>query len=161
VIQTLKNNFNANTQGPKPGDGPIKSFIENIGQGGGNAIRSLAHPLDSAHSEVDTLRSTIAHPIDAAHSALNQAHTEVDAARADPSKFIGNAIGQIGTGAILGGGAGKALSGMADAIPSTSRAIGTLRDIENSAKDVPVSMTKTQPALADFSQSVKTGGKGK
>jgi hypothetical protein len=96
VIQTLKNNFNANTQGAAPGDNPVKGFIENIGQGGGQTIRALAHPLNT----ISSLASSIAHPLDTAHA-------EVDQLRSDPSRFIGNAIGQTGTSAILGGAAGK------------------------------------------------------
>lgn len=118
--QKAKDNFNANTQGAKPGDGAVKGFIENVGQGGGQFIRSLAHPLDQAHSEVDSVRSAVAHPMDAAQGALDQAHGEVDALRSDPSRFIGNAIGQAGTGAILGGAAGEAVSRV---VPKISAAL--------------------------------------
>jgi hypothetical protein len=101
LFQKAKDNFNANTQGAKPGDGAVKSFIENVGQAGGDVVRStahmIAHPLDQAHSEVDALEAP--HPLD---RALNQAHAEVDAARANPSKFVANTFGQIGTGAIIG-----------------------------------------------------------
>lgn len=110
LFQKAKDNFNAATQGAQPGDGAVKGFIENVGQGGGQFIRSLAHPLDQAHSEVDTVRSAVAHPLDAAQGALDQAHGEVNALRSDPSRFIGNAIGQAGTGAIMGGAAGEAVS---------------------------------------------------
>lgn len=91
LYQKAKDNFNSNTQGAKPGDGSVKGFIENVGQGGGQIIRAAAHPLDT----ISAIGSTIAHPLD-------QAHAEVGALRADPSRFIGNAIGQAGTGAILG-----------------------------------------------------------
>jgi hypothetical protein len=106
MLQSMMNNFNANTQGAQPGDSGLKGFVENIGQGGGQAIRGLAnmiqHPLDSAHSEVDAVRA-------GPSSWLNQAHQEVNAARADPSRAVGNAIGQLGTGEILGGAGVSAL----------------------------------------------------
>jgi hypothetical protein len=103
--QKAKDNFNSNTQGAKPGDGAVKGFIENIGQGGGQFIRAMAHPLDT----LSALGTTIAHPLD-------QAHAEVDALRADPSRFIGNSIGQAGTGAILGGAAGAVAGEVAPAV---------------------------------------------
>ena len=34
--QKAKDNFNAATQGAKPGDGAIKSFVEDVGAGGGD-----------------------------------------------------------------------------------------------------------------------------
>jgi hypothetical protein len=92
LLGAIKSNFNANTQGAAPGDNPVLGFVKNVGQGGGQAIRGLVHPID-------TLVSTgkmLAHPLDSAHA-------EVDALRHDPSRFIGNAVGQIGTGSILGG----------------------------------------------------------
>ncbi|MGH8337643.1 MAG: hypothetical protein ACRETL_12660, partial [Gammaproteobacteria bacterium] len=91
MLQKAKDNFNANTQGAQPGDGAIKGFIENIGQGGGEFVRAVAHPIDSISSTIHSL----AHPLDAAHA-------EVDALYADPSRFIGNTIGQLGTGGIAG-----------------------------------------------------------
>lgn len=109
--QKAKDNFNANTQGAKPGDGAVKGFVEDIGQGGGQAIRALAHPLDT----LGGMGHAIAHPLDTAHA-------EVDALRADPSRFIGNAIGQTGTGAILGEAAGAGAAAVAPKIlPAAGR----------------------------------------
>jgi len=106
LLNTMKDNFNAATQGAQPGDSGLKGFIENIGQGGGQAIHGLAnmiqHPLDTAHREVDAVRA-------GPKAWLDEAHQEVDAARADPSRFVGNSIGQLGTGAILGEAGGSVL----------------------------------------------------
>lgn len=127
LYQKAKDNFNANTQGSKPGDGAVKGFVENIGQYGGNVVRStvnmLAHPLDQAHSEVDTVRSAVSHPLDAAQRALDQTHAEVDAARANPSKFVANVIGTIGTGAILGELASPAIAAATRIIPRIPGAV--------------------------------------
>jgi hypothetical protein len=127
LFQKAKDNFNAATQGANPGDGPIKSFVENVGQAGGNVLRSTAdmisNPLAQAHSEVNTVRSAVAHPVDAANAALNQAHSEVNAARANPSKFVANAIGQIGTGAIIGEATAPVISAAANIIPRIPGAI--------------------------------------
>ena len=65
-----------------------------------------------------------------------------------------------GLGAMVGlGGMAEPTAAAIDSIPSRARASRTFADIENAAKDVPVSMAKTQPALDEFGQSVKTGGK--
>jgi len=123
--QTMKNNFNANTQGAKPGDGPVKGFIENVGQGGGQAIRGLKqmimHPQATADAEVNSM---VYHPkatLDADRDALYK----------DPSRFIGNAVGQLGAGTILGDLGGKtvgagidAAKGVARVIPKTIRTTG-------------------------------------
>lgn len=107
--QKAKDNFNANTQGAQPGDGAVKGFIENIGQGGGQALRGIAHPLDA----ISGIAHMVAHPAD-------QAHAEVDALRADPSRFIGNAIGQTGAGAILGEGLAAGTSAVNGAVSSAA-----------------------------------------
>jgi hypothetical protein len=90
-FQQLKDNFNANTQGSKPGDGAVKGFIEDIGSGGGDTVRAIAHPIRTLGAMADAA----AHPLD-------EAHAEVDQLRKNPSKFIGNAIGQVGSSAIIG-----------------------------------------------------------
>lgn len=109
LYEKARDNFNANTQGAQPGDNPVKGFVENIGQGGGQALRALAHPIDT----LTGMAHTIAHPLD-------QADAEVKALKADPSRFIGNAIGQAGAGAI----AGEAVAPIAAAIkPTLGRAV--------------------------------------
>lgn len=109
LFQKAKDNFNANTQGAQPGDGAVKGFVENIGQGGAQTLRAIAHPIDTLSS----MASAAAHPLDTAHA-------EVDQLRSDPSRFIGNAVGQVGTGAILGGAAEAVIS----AVPGATSAVG-------------------------------------
>lgn len=164
LFQKAKDNFNAATQGAQPGDGAVKGFIENIGQGGGQFIRSLAHPLDQAHSEVDTVRSAVAHPLDAAQGALDQAHSEVAAARADPSRFVGNAIGQIGTGAIVGGAAGEAMpkvaatvANVADKFPSKAGAGEIFNKLNTVLEQQPVVIEK---AAAPLQRAIEIGARG-
>lgn len=109
--QKAKDNFNSNTQGAQPGDGAIKGFVANVGQGGGQAIRAIAHPIDT----ISNMASALAHPLDTAHAEVNQLY-------ADPSRFIGNTIGQAGVGAILGEGAGAAAKVVAPSvIPTVGR----------------------------------------
>jgi hypothetical protein len=45
------------------------------------------------------------------------------------------------------------------AIPLKSHAVSLFNDIEQAAKNVPVQMSKTAPALEDFGQTVATGGR--
>lgn len=73
-----------------------------------------------------------------------------------------NYAGEAGT--LLGAGAmavlPKAFSEGVDALPSRSRAVATLKDIEQQGANTPVSLTNTTPALQDFQKHVATGGKG-
>ena len=104
--EKAKANFNANTQGSQPGERGVKAFIADVGQGGGDFVRSVAHPLDTLAS----MGQMIAYPLDTAHA-------EVNALYENPSKFIGNAIGNVGAGTIVG----------EMASPITSRAVGAVK----------------------------------
>jgi hypothetical protein len=104
--EKAKANFNANTQGSQPGEHGVKAFIADVGQGGGDFVRSVAHPIDTLTS----MGQMIAHPLDTAHA-------EVNALYENPSKFIGNAIGNVGAGTIVG----------EMASPITSRAVGAVK----------------------------------
>jgi hypothetical protein len=149
LLRTMTNNFNANTQGAQPGDSGLKGFVENIGQGGGQVLRSLAHPIDTATSMAHSLM----HPIDTAHA-------EVDAARSDPSRFIGNAIGQVGTGGILGDAASGALKGVGaavDAIPSTTRAGANFESLNSDLANTPVPLNATLKPLQRITEIGERG----
>jgi len=137
---TMTNNFNANTQGAKPGDNPVKGFVENVGQGGGQMIRSLAHPIDTLRSAF----SSLSHPIDTAHQ-------EVDQLRSDPSRFIGNAIGQTGTAGILAGGIGEAAKPIGASIRSA--AIGDPDAAALRALNVPPKSGRVQSTLDAVSKT--------
>jgi len=107
-----KANFNAATQGAQPGDGAVKGFVANVGQGGAQAVSAIAHPLDTLSS----MAHAVAHPLDTAHA-------EVDALRSDPSKFIGNAIGQTAVGSVAGDVAGEGVSAVAPkVVPALGKA---------------------------------------
>lgn len=53
---------------------------------------------------------------------------------------------------------GPEAKGLMEAIPTRAHASSVFADIENQAKDVPVSMENTNPALQKFSKYVSTGG---
>lgn len=98
LFQKAKDNFNAATQGAKPGDGVIKSAIEDFGAGGGDVIRSLAHPIRT----VSTMLNAPPDPMvdyfaGNKERALQNAKDMPNAART---------LGQIGTGALIGEAAG-------------------------------------------------------
>jgi hypothetical protein len=114
LFQKAKDNFNAATQGAKPGDGALKGAIEDVGAGGGDVIRALAHPLNTINamtSTPDPDMALVAHVMgdDTALNKVN-ATTYPTAART---------IGQIGTGAILGEAAGRSIGPVAQAARST------------------------------------------
>lgn len=134
LYQKAKDNFNAATQGAKPGDGAIKSFFENVGEGGGQFVRAIAHPVRT----LDSVDQTMLHPLD-------QAHAEVDALRANPSKFIGNAIGQAGTGAILGGAADLA----------GNRAVAATNAVSDAASAAKAKLYPTSQSLAPATSAAR------
>jgi len=145
LFQKAKDNFNANTQGAQPGDGAVKGFIENIGQGGAQALRALAHPIDT----VSSMANAVAHPLDTAHA-------EVDQLRADPSRFIGNAIGQAGTGAILGDAAGAAAKVVAPKVVPVAGRIALLGKTPEAAYESALKPSTTL-SQADRTAVVQTG----
>ena len=67
-------------------------------------------------------------------------------------------IGEAATipGLVMGG---PEAEGAMNLIPSKSHAAGVLNDIEDAAKNVPVSLTETHPAIGDYRQAVATGGR--
>src|SRR3984885_7340597 len=108
--QKAKDNFNAATQGAKPGDGAVKSFVENVGAGGGDVVRALAHPIDTISSMVSTPDPMLRH-----FSGDKDAVTQ----EAKSMPGVARTIGQVGTGTIIGEAGGAALR----AVPKVTRAI--------------------------------------
>lgn len=71
-----------------------------------------------------------------------------------PFENIEGAIGAAGAGALIPEGAEAV-----NALPSKARAAQALRAVETAAKDVPVGMTMTDPAVQGFRDFVNTGGR--
>src|SRR5579871_3056067 len=92
--QKAKDNFNAATQGAKPGDGAIKSFVEDVGAGGGDVIRALAHPINTISSMTSNPDPALAYVFGDDAAKQKVLTTQYPTAA--------RTIGQIGTGAILG-----------------------------------------------------------
>lgn len=105
LFQRAKDNFNAATQGSKPGDGAIKSFVEDVGAGGGDVIRALAHPLNTAGKVLTTADPMLQYFAGDRDKVLEDAKNAPGLART---------IGQLGTGAIVTG-----------AVPIVGRALGS------------------------------------
>jgi hypothetical protein len=171
VLETMKNNFNANTQGAAPGDNPVVGALKNFGAGGGDVIRSLghtiAHPIDAASSAIDERQAESAKPVSqqlkdmvTSGRVLGPGGEQVVSATKGMIHAPARTMGQLGTGLLAGAATDGALGEVGDMIPTRGKASRMFADIQNSAKDVPVSMTRTQPALDQFANSVKTGGKG-
>jgi hypothetical protein len=132
LLQTAKDNFNAATQGAKPGDGAIKSFVENVGAGGGDVIRSIGHavlhPLDTAAAvqQAQDAKPFMQKVREAATNAVlgpagNMAIDTVKGLASQP----GRTIGQVGTGAILGEAAAPVVGAAIKVVP---RIPGALAD---------------------------------
>lgn len=127
IWQKARDNFNANTQGAKPGDGVIKSFVENFGAGGGDAIRSightLAHPVDAAMDAIENNVSS--NPVAAYHAITDAAKSLRD----NPARAIGN----FGTQAIIGETVGRVAPVVADAAARVPGAAGAGVDAARAA----------------------------
>ena len=134
LYERARDNFNANTQGAKPGDSPIKAAIENFGAGGGDVVRSIGH--------------AVLHPIETAAQAIQAQEQEDEKPVSEQlkdlvtsGKILGpggeslvsiakglvenpaRTAGQIGAGLIAGEGAGKVLSAGTEGASSLARGI--------------------------------------
>jgi hypothetical protein len=108
IIQTMKDNFNSNTQGAKPGDGAVKGFVENVGAGGRDVIRSIAHPIRTIQQAGSQVVSDAQQGIDPVGRAV---YGIVNGLATNP----GRTIGQLGTGAIIGEAAAPVVGAAVDA----------------------------------------------
>lgn len=136
--QTYKDNFNAGTQGAKPGDGPIKSFVENVGAGGGDFIRAAAHPIRTVEG--------ILNAPDPALLGLGMAvgdERSKQQAQELPKVGVARTIGQLGVGTIAGEAFGAAASKV---IPIVSRAVSKVAPFSGSL-DTVIPGTDTTPRL--------------
>jgi hypothetical protein len=106
LYEKARDNFNAATQGAKPGDSAVKGFVENVGAGGGDTIRSIGHAL--------------LHPIDTATAA-------VQAQQAQDAKPLGEQLKDIVTsGRILGPGGDQIVGTVKGLVNQPGRTIGQL-----------------------------------
>lgn len=126
VLQKARDNFNAATQGAKPGETGVKAALENFGAGGGDVIRSIAHPIRTAEGMAE---SAFGPPEDTGVLGAVEATTGPGVRSAiDLGKGLihspARTLGQVGTGAILGEGIGAALK---SAVPATADAVGAAR----------------------------------
>lgn len=113
LLQRGIDNFNAATQGPNPGDNPIKAQIEKVGQGGGNAIRSVLstvrHPVNAVSGLANSVTPDLSTTSGKIEAVLGPGGKPlVDTATAlikNPAETAGN----LGMGAIMGGAASSIL----------------------------------------------------
>lgn len=119
LLSQARGNFNANTQGAKTGDGTVKSAVEDFGAGGGDVVRSVAHPIRTLKSMVNTPDMAMA---GLAHLAGDD--TALHTIEAEPHTSISRALGQVGTGAILGEAGAKLAAPISEAAASTLNTAG-------------------------------------
>lgn len=148
LLQKAKDNFNAtvqSAQGAQPGDSAVKGFLENVGQGGVKTVNAIVHPIDTLSS----MAQSFAHPLDTAHA-------EVDQLRSDPSRFIGNAVGNAAVGGVAGEGAGALVKAIVPAAASIAgRAVLLGKTPEGAYESALKPSTTLSPA--DRAAIVKTG----
>ena len=126
LLDTMKRNFDSNTQGAQPGDGMISGGLKDIGAGGGDVVRAIAHPIDTIKSMFSTPDPGMA--MIAKGLGDDTADKQI---MATPHPSAMRTLGQIGTGAALGevggealGAAGEAASGLKDFVrPSPSSSV--------------------------------------
>lgn len=153
---------------------PAKGVLDNLStvtpeqRQGHNALTNAAQ--DYGANVIGSTAGLFSHPGQAAKGLMGSLDysgvpAQLNAAKEHPesrsplSQAIPAALGQA-TGAYLTGEAsGPVLKAADRIIPQTGRAAANLADIEHQAKDVPVSMTKTAPAMGDFQRSVANGGR--
>lgn len=134
LYEKARDNFNAATQGAKSGDSAVKGFVENVGAGGGDTIRSighaLLHPIDTATAAVQAQQAQDAKPIgeqlkDAVTSGaiLGPGGKQVVGTVKGIVNQPGRTIGQIGTGAIIGEAAAPVAGAVADVAPKLPTAL--------------------------------------
>lgn len=120
----------------------LKSVVGAIGQ-------PFVHPIGTATGMAKSLR----HPLD-------EAHQEVDALRANPAyegtKMAGNLFGNVALGAAAGAAPGFA-GDVADAIPTRAKAGKLFDKTMAAAKDQPVDFSRSMPHLERTQQLAAAG----
>lgn len=116
LLQKAKDNFNANTQGAKPGDGALKGFVENVGAGGGDIVRAFAH-----------LPTTVGNTVKQGIQDVKQGNDPVAMQAVRLTQGLvnspGRTIGQLGTGAIVGEVVPPVIGAAVDAVKAVPEAI--------------------------------------
>lgn len=122
--QRAKDNFNANTSGAKPGDGPVKSALEDFGAGGGDVVRSIAHPIRTVEGMAQSVQPDpgIKGGIESFFGPAGPFLTHnVEAFVQNPARYLG----QVGTGAIVGEGVGEVVGPATRALKATAESFRT------------------------------------
>jgi hypothetical protein len=154
-FERAKDNFNAATQGAKPGDGAVKSAVEDFGAGGGDVIRALAHPLrtlDNLTSTPDPAMLSIAHVVSPNDPTVNAQMQQQAQNAPSTARFLG----QVGTGALAGEAAGPiadAASTLAGKTVSRAALLGKTPEAAYESALKP----STTLSPADREQAIQTG----
>ncbi len=150
--QQGKDAFNAGTQGKQAGDGMLTGALKDLGAGGGDVMRSLAHPFRTLSGMVDdaaTLPSVVANGLGMGNAQTQQNEAT---AKAAPHTSVPRMIGQIGTGAIIGDAVAPLLGKIAPVAAKVTRgAITAGADL-----DAPILGTDTTPR-ARYAAAQRTG----
>lgn len=146
--QKAKDDFNATVQsakGAQPGDGAVKGFLQNVGQGGAQAVNAIVHPLDT----LSNMASSFSHPQQSADAEVNQLYS-------DPSRFVGNAVGNAAVSGAAGEGVGAVAKAVAPTVVSAAGRAALLGKTPEAAYESALKPSTTIPA-AQRAALVKTG----
>lgn len=132
-----------------------QGVMSNIMTGVGNMAKGAGHFL--THPEEMVTGAVMSSPPVQAFTDLRDAYKHMegepnagDQMREHPAENLEYAAGEALPMMAAGG---------AEALPSKARAIGTLDAVANAAKDVPVKMAATEPAVQGYRDFVGTGGR--
>lgn len=132
--------------------GNVKTGLSNIGAAG---LHALTHPDELVTSAVmQSPPAQLYRDVQGAMRHLKGEPNEAD----EMAKHPVQSLLRAGEGAIGTAGALALPEVGTEMVPSRAHASSVFRDIENQAKNLPVSMAKTTPAVGAFRDYVGTGG---
>jgi hypothetical protein len=141
AVQRTFDDLTTVTPEQEKGHSWLTNKAQEFGAGAIGSLSPLFHPVKT----LESVPEAVAHPVDTAKNVWQNV-------KEHPAEAAGGLVGMADT-------AGLGEAAASPLLPSAARASRVFADIEKSAKDVPVTMERTQPALDEFRQSVRTGGK--
>lgn len=160
LLQKAKDNFNAATSGPKPGQGALVSALEKVGQGGGDAVRgayhALTNPAEAVKGFTESVTPDLSTKTGVAEALLGPAGKPiVETAKSlyqDPLRTVGS----MGAGAILGEAAGAVVGPAAEMAKRGAGKVALLGKTPEAAYESALKPSTALPA-ATRDAVIKTG----
>lgn len=132
-------------------------IVRGMSNFGGGVIGGVTAPFLHPVKTLAGIGGLITEPVEAVvHPGHDEVSQMAKSTQEHPEEAVESGLGNVVGGSVLGGAAEEGMM----ALPSKARAINTLNSVGNAARDVPMTMTETEPAVQNFRQYVKTGGRG-